>query len=122
MGEEQRRFIRVTNRLPSLFKIIKTGQVRRALTKDVSAGGVSFITEELLEPGTALEVELTLPDCELPVQFLGEVAWSRPIGPPPKSYEDPTGETGVKFISIDPKDRALIMQYAKLNAPPSTAP
>ena len=119
MGEEHRRFIRVTNRLPSTFKIITTGKVRRALTKDVSAGGISFITEELLEPGTALEVELKLPDREAPIIFLGEVAWSRPVGPPPKSYQNPTAETGIKFVSIDPKERALITQYAKLNAPPS---
>ena len=118
MGEEQRRFIRVTNRLPSMFKIITTGKVRRALTKDISAGGVCFITEELLEPGTALEVELKLPDRDAPIKFLGEVAWSRPIGPAPKSYQNPTAETGIKFVSIDPKDRALIVQYAKLNAPP----
>ena len=122
MGEEQRRFIRVTNRLPSMFKIITTGKVRRALTKDISAGGVCFITEELLEPGTALEVELKLPDREAPIIFLGEVTWSRPIGPPPKSYQNPNSEAGIKFVSIDPKDRALIMQYAKLNAPPSTTP
>ena len=119
MGEEQRRFIRVPSRLNAIFKVVKTGKVRRALTKDISAGGVCFITEELLEPGTALEVELKLPDREAPITFLGEVAWSRPIGPPPKSYQNPTSEAGIKFVSIDPKDRALIMQYAKLNAPPA---
>lgn len=119
MGEEQRRFIRITSRLTAIVKIVKTGKVKRALTRDVSAGGICFVTEEILEPGTALEVELKLPDREAPVVFLGEVAWSRPIGPQPKSYQNPTGETGVKFISIDPKDRALIMQYAKLNAPPA---
>jgi len=120
MGQEQRRFIRITNRLNATFKIVKTGKVKRALTKDISAGGICFVTAEILEPGTALEVELTLPDREASVQFLGEVAWSRPIGPQPKSYEDPTGETGVKFISIDPNDRELLRQYAKLNAPPKS--
>jgi uncharacterized protein (TIGR02266 family) len=118
MGEEQRRFIRVSSRLTAIVKVVKTGKVKRALTKDVSAGGVCFVTEEIMEVGTALEVELKLPDREAPVQFLGQVAWSRPVGPSPKSYENPTGETGVKFVSIDPKDRALLMQYAKLNAPP----
>ena|SRR3989338_929015 len=118
MGEEQRRFIRVTGRLVAVVTIVKTKKVRRALTKDISAGGICFVTEEILELGTALEVELKLPDREAPIIFLGEVAWSRPIGPKPKSYQDPTAETGVKFVSIDPKERELIMQYAKLNAPP----
>ena len=119
MGEEQRRFIRVISRLTAVVKIAKTGKVRRALTKDISAGGICFVTEELLEPGTALEVELKLPDRDAPIAFLGEVSWSRPIGPAPKSYQNPTAETGVKFISIDPKERDLIMLYAKLNAPPT---
>ena len=118
MGEEQRRFIRVTGRLVAVVKIVKTGKVRRALTRDISAGGICFVTEEILEPGTALEVELKLPDRDAPILFLGEVAWSRPIGPKPKSYQDPTAETGIKFVSIDPKERELIVQYAKLNAPP----
>src|SRR3989338_1360062 len=116
MGEEHRRFIRVTSRLNATFKIVKTGKIARALTKDISAGGICFVTADILEPGTAVEVEMKLPDSEAPVRFLGEVAWSRPIGHA-KSYEDPTGETGVKFISIDPKEQALIMLYAKLNAP-----
>src|SRR3989338_1143623 len=120
MGQEQRRFIRVTTRLTAVVKVVKTGKTRRALTKDISAGGICFVTEELLEPGTALEVELKLPDRDAPVAFLGEVSWSRPIGPAPKSYQNPTAETGVKFISIDSKERDLIMLYAKLNAPPTT--
>ena len=119
MGEELRRFIRVPSRLTAIFKVVKTGKVRRALTKDISAGGICCVTEELLEAGTAVEVELKLPDREAPITFLGEVAWSRPIGPTPKSYQNPTSEVGIKFVSIDPKDRALIMQYAKLNAPPA---
>ena len=118
MGEEHRRFIRVTSRLNATFKIVKTGRVARALTKDIGTGGICFVTADILEPGTVVEVEMKLPDSEAPVRFLGEVAWSRPIGHA-KSYEDPTGETGVKFVSIDPKDRALIMHYATLNAPPS---
>jgi len=121
MGQEQRHFIRITSRLNATFKIVKTGRVARALTKDISAGGICFVTAGILEPGTAVEVEMKLPDSETPVRFLGEVAWSCPIGHA-KSYEDPTGETGVKFISIDPKDRALIMHYAKLNAPPPSSP
>ena len=118
MGQEQRRFIRVTSRLAAVVKIVKTGKVRRALTRDISAGGICVVTEELLEPGTALEVEVKLPDREAPITFLGEVSWSRPIGPPPKSYQTPTSEAGVKFVSIDPKEQDLIMLYAKLNAPP----
>ena len=122
MGQEQRRFVRVTSRLNATFKVVKTGKVKRALTKDISAGGICCVTEELLEAGIAVEVELRLPDRAAPILLLGEVAWSRPIGSQHKSYQNPTAETGIKFVSIDPKDRAAILQYAQLNAPPPKTP
>ena len=122
MGQEQRRFVRVTSRLNATFKVVKTGKVKRALTKDISAGGICCVTEELLEAGIAVEVELRLPDRAAPILLLGEVAWSRPIGSQHKSYQNPTGEAGVQFTKIDPKDQALIIQYAKMNAPPPSPP
>ena len=117
MGQEQRQFIRINTRLTAIFKILTTGKVRRALTKDVSGGGVCFVTEGLLEPGTALEIELKLPDRAEPIRFTGEVAWSRPVGGTTKRYANPTAETGVRFVAIDAKDRALVLQYTTLNAP-----
>ena len=118
MGEEQRRFIRIQSRLMTFIKHLDTGKVRRALTRDVSAAGVCLVTEELLTPGTRLGIEIKLPDREAPITFTGEVVWSKPIGGSGKSYENPTAETGVKFVAIDPKDQKLVMLYARINAPP----
>ena len=118
MPEERRKFIRITSRLTTIFKNLKTGKVRRALTKDLGGVGMCLVTEEILEPGTPLEVEFTLPDRPAPVMCQVEVVWSRPLRMPTKSYENPTAETGVKFTTIDPKDLALLKQYVALNAPP----
>ena len=119
MSEERRQFIRIPSRLTTVFKNLKTGKVRRALTKDIGGGGICLITEELLEPGTELEIEFTLPDRPAPVLCRGEVLWSRPAGAPKKSYQSPTGESGVKLTQIDPKDQTAVAQYIKFNAPPS---
>ena len=116
MGQERRQFIRVHARLTTLIKPLKTAKVRRALTKDISGIGVCLVTEELCELGTPLEVEMRLPDYDAPVKFLGQVMWSKPIGEPRKG-QPPTAEIGLRVVSIDPKDRSLLMQYAKLNAP-----
>lgn len=118
MGEEQRRFIRIHSRLMTFITFPDTGKVRRALTKDVSAGGVCLVTEELLKAGTPLDVELKLPDRDRSIAFTGVVKWSKPIGESHKSYENPTAETGVEFVRIDPDDQKQLMLYAKLNAPP----
>ncbi len=121
MTPNQRRFIRAQSRIVTFIAFPQTGKVRRALTKDIGAGGVCVITEQLLEPGTMVDLEMTLPDRTAPIRCSAEVVWSRPIGGPRKEgYENPTAETGVKFVRIDPKDRTLLIQYATINAPPTT--
>ncbi len=119
MGAERRRFFRLASRLTTIFKILKSGKVRRALTKDMGGGGLCLITEEMLEPGTKLAVEIKLPDRAETVTFLAEVVWSRLVCASHKSYENVTVETGVRFIDPNPKDQALIIQYARMNAPPA---
>lgn len=117
--DERRRFIRLNTRLNTIFTILKSGKVRRALTKDMGGGGLCVITEEMLEPGTKLAVEIKLPDRGDTVTFLAEVVWSRLVCASQKSYENMTVETGVKFIDPNPKDQMLIIQYARMNASPA---
>ena len=87
------------------------------MTKDVSAGGACFVMEELFTPGTKLELEIQLPDREAPIMLIGEVIWSKPMRDVRKSSENPTAETGVKFVSIAPDDQKLLLLYTRLNAP-----
>ena len=116
MTNEQRRFIRVNSRLTTFVKLQETGRVERALTKNLGGGGVCFVTEDVLEIGTPLEVEVKLPDRDRPIAFQGVVAWSQLVAGPDQNPRRPTIETGVRFLSIDPKDRATLVQYATLNA------
>ena len=90
----------------------------RTLTKDISGSVICLVTAEVIEPGVPVEVELRLPDQETPVLFLGDVVWSLPIPPPTTHGGAPIVETGIRFVSISPKHRELIMQYARLHALP----
>ena len=119
MSQERRRTIRLDARLTTLFTIVETGRVRRALTQNVGGLGLAFTGEELFPPGTRLDVELQLPDRATPLAFGAEVIWSQPTGEPHKSYEDPVVRTGTKFLDVDAKQMALIRQYVALNAPPT---
>lgn len=120
-GDERRRSVRLRPRLTTIYKNLSTGRVRRALTKDVSGHGACLVTEDLLEAGTPLEIEIKLPDRASPVTFLAEVVWSG-------FQVDAAGrigsraEAGVKFVSIDPKDHTLVMQFARFNALPPSGP
>ena len=118
MAEERRRFIRVSAKVLTFYKIVSTGKVRRVLTSNIGGGGLSFGTETLLEPGTRLEVEMKLPDREGPIMFTADVVWSRLIEGATGPLQDTTAETGVRIVTIDPKDQKFLLQYAVVNAPP----
>ena len=102
----------------TFYKVLKTGKVHRAITRDISGGGARFIAEGVLEPRTELELEIKLPDRGAPVKCTAEVVWSKPTRPVLKSYETTEHETGVSFVRIDPKEQAILLQYAALNALP----
>ena len=118
MGEENRQGVRVKLRLMVFVKFLSTGKVQRVLTKDISGVGISLITEGILEPGTELECEITLPDRDRTIRCTARVVWSKATAEAHKSYELPPSETGVAFVNIDPKDQAQLLQYARLNALP----
>jgi c-di-GMP-binding flagellar brake protein YcgR len=117
MGDEQRRDPRVGTRLTTFLKDLKTGKVRRALTRDISAGGLCVVTDELFEIGTMLGVEVQLPDRERPIVCQAVVVRSQ-FAEGSSERRAATIETGLQFVAIDPKERSLLQYYAKLNPPP----
>jgi len=121
MREERRRWVRVRARLLTFVKSLKTGQVQRTLTKDISGGGVCILSEESFQQGEELEVQIKLPDREQPLAFKAGVSWVRLLKAASKSYKDSTFEIGMQFTAIDPKVHALMMQYAMMNALPPGA-
>ena len=114
--EERRRFIRASSRLTTVYKNLATGVVRRALTRNISEGGMCIITEALITLGTKLEIEVRFPDGTDPVTCVGEVVWSKPVDEQRKTYKNPTALNGVKFVEIDPKARTSLLLYARMNA------
>ena len=118
MSDERREFIRVREKLVTVVKQTATGKVHRALTRDLSGVGICLITNEPLESGAPLELELKLPELDRMIPFTGLVAWSKVIDEPRKRYEEPMREVGIRFVDIAPKDLALIKQHTAMNAVP----
>lgn len=117
-GQDHRQFTRVRARLTTVIKLIAAEKTLRVLTRDVGEIGVCVVLDEALEVGTPLEGEITLPDSEIHVRFFGQVMWSKPLKVPSSSGQPNAIEAGLRFLSIDPRDHSLIMQYAKMNALP----
>jgi hypothetical protein len=116
-GKERRRAPRLSIQLPAAFTDLKSGRTQQALTKDISSIGVCLATEDLLALGAPVKIEFTLPDRDRPITLMGEVIWSWPGARQSQDHGRLTAKSGLVIVSIDPKDRAAIAQYARLNAP-----
>jgi hypothetical protein len=80
---------------------------------------VRVVIDEIFEQGTPVEVEIKLPDREAPIRFMGETVWCTPLGDPRGGKMKVNSETGIKVISIDPADLALIKYYVTMSPPAS---
>ena len=117
MTFERRHFIRLGMRLSTSYKIAGSQRAGSALTTDVSPEGVRVLTEHVLEPGTKLEVTLTLPDRKELLNFEGEVVWSELVAD--KASYGGAHHVGIRFLKISVKDRDVLMHYGTLFGPPS---
>lgn len=113
--EEHRSYSRVRSRLVAFLTLPETGRVVRALTENISGAGIRFTSDELLQPGTSLQAEVQLPDGGAPIKVTIQVVWSRVLKGS-RSGRVVRAEVGVRFLEIAPKDRAMIVHYARLNA------
>ena len=102
MQEKERRcFERIEDFVSVRYRTIG-GKIEDASSvKDVGGGGIRLSLPERLNPGTTVDLEITIPDISKPFPAVGEVIWIREVGISGDSvarYFD----TGIKFIKIDP--------------------
>ena len=78
-----------------------------ALSKNVSAQGLSFVSSQQLKPGDLLQIEVFLPTATQPVRMEGEVRWSNSVKSP--KTQGPLFQTGVllKTVNGQPVDKTL---------------
>ncbi len=101
---ERREFIRIPGSFVVSYQDISTAEARSNITqtKNISAGGLLFTTDEKFRPGTVLRLKLRLPDSpdyiHVKVQVVGSKSTPRGM----------LTETRVKFIGIKDEDKAAI--------------
>lgn len=108
-GKDRRRFARLDLALTVSYAVIdRAGEVEhdplKALTADISAGGIRLMTPTPIAPGTRLDLGIFLGEDAKPVKAWGEVVWQRKLSP--TSYE-----TGVEIHGVDDKDRKRFMSF-----------
>ena len=84
-----------------------------ALSKNISAEGVCFVSQEELREGTMLDLEIYLPKASVPVLMVGQVRWSRKF----LSEGKVVGcfETGVKVLTVNEKSIGSSIYYDDKN-------
>lgn len=76
-------------------------------TKDISTGGMCFITYNNLPLGTIIKLKFRLGNEEHPMEVKGRVVWSEMFNIGGMEGWD----NGVEFIDIAEKDRYRILKY-----------
>lgn len=105
--EEKRRFIRLE--VPVELKYIIKGDPRRkeVMTKDVSCEGLRFICNDEIREGTALELNINIPNANNPVHINGKAVWVKKL-----SIEDGSPfEVGVEFMEIEEDNKNTFLKY-----------
>ena len=78
--QDKRIFERFPASFPLRFLDLKENREGQAEVCNVSAKGVGMIAREQLQPNTALEMWLQIPDKGEPLYTRGQVVWSKPQG------------------------------------------
>ena len=120
MARERRRFARVALPFDAHYRLYGelTESWRTIRTLNLSAAGMRFLSADLIEKGSALEVEIMLPCLREPVKLRGRVVWSQ------TKAADVT-ENGAEFIDVTPEQGQQIDDLVKFlmkSAPPPGPP
>jgi len=90
------------NRLPNAQALNILG-----LSRDVSRDGVCINSNEAIEKGSMVELEIDLPDDPRPIKTTGRIVWSKTA-----TSKDEGVDYGVQFLTIDPIDKFRVLDYA----------
>ena len=78
-----------------------------AITKNLSAEGICFTSQQRLEPGNILKLEVFLPAQSQPLRLEGRVAWIQPF----KQEDRQMFNVGVKLFTIDRADENRFLGF-----------
>ena len=95
------------------YKIVRPRQKRGyeiehiSSTENISAGGLLFVSNELLPLGSILELKIPLPDGDRPIQCLARVLRVEEI------IAEKTYDIAVCFLDISGAERARLNKYVQ---------
>jgi c-di-GMP-binding flagellar brake protein YcgR len=109
--EEQRGFVRLHAPVEAVYTVLPDGRPQRTLTRDFGVGGACLLVDKPLVPGAPLQVALTLPGREQPVNTIAEVVWSVEVELTGRTGQRRTAEVGIRTVEIAPQDQEALAQF-----------
>lgn len=110
MAEEKRRFPRVRADFGVQYKIKDSrSALTKAISSNISEGGIMMKIPKRLDIGTLLELRITLPSPHVTFNILGQVIYLL------DNYWDeyPPYRCGVVFLKLTKKKKEIIMKFVK---------
>lgn len=105
---ERRRFQRIDSNLPVRYRNLRAATIPSgSLTKDISEGGIRFMTNEFISLACRLVVEVSLPTIQKPIKAISKVAWIKKVSSGDRY------ELGNQFLEISKEDKELINDFVK---------
>ncbi len=118
--EERRRFVRLNVRLDVDCTVLPSGVVQRAVSKDIGGGGFRLWTEKPFEPGTSLQLAITLSGRDAPVNVAAEVVWSEQSKTTGRIDRRQSVEVGTRCVEISPNDHVALTAFVSAGLRPAT--
>jgi len=81
----------------------------QAISRNISAEGLSFVSHQNVEPGNFLHMELYLPSTKDPIHMTGEVKWSKIASSSYEQYglksekDEAIYQVGIRLASVNNK-------------------
>jgi len=105
MIEERRKFIRLDKGMDFSYKIrASEGPMEKAVTKNISPGGIRALINRAVRKGTWLELRLYLPALKDPIPCTTKVIWTA-------DEKEDRIDAGIKFEEIDPEMKNKFLEY-----------
>jgi len=108
---ERRRFPRLDTSVDIEYGIFKKESLQegKAVTKNISAGGICLIVYEKIEIGTILDIRSNLKDINYIIKARGKIVWSSNFTVMPGNIA--RYDLGIEFVEIKEDDRQKLSQY-----------
>ncbi len=103
MGEK-RKHMRFNVLMDAIFR--KGGASKQFKVNNFSREGIGVLSEESLDEGEDVEVELMIPGDNMPVIFEGKIAWVSGSVSDSAKYRG-----GIQFKNLSSGDRGRLMEY-----------